>query len=57
MSIEEAWREEGLPVFKKMDLDAPEVDKAHCFFSVGYLAGLKRAQGVVNGRMRSFLED
>lgn len=57
MSIEEAWRKEGLPALHRLDTNSSEVDKAHCFFSIGYLAGLKRAEEVMNDRVRPFLED
>lgn len=62
MSIEEAWKEEGLPVFDDLDQrdlfeKANELDKAHCFFRVGYLAGLKRAEVVMKANLESFLED
>ena len=57
MSIDEAWKKEGLPVFNRLDTNSSEVDKAHCFFSIGYLAGLKRAEEVVKANLQSFLED
>jgi hypothetical protein len=57
MSIDESWKEEGLPVLHRLDTNKSEFDKAHCFFSVGYLAGLKRAQESMKQNLNSFLKD